>query len=185
MKLVPLKIAGTFRIELTPSRDERGFFVRTYDNSLFAAQGLVTDWIQESHSFSTQKGTVRGLHIQCAPYGETKLIRVAYGKIFMAFIDLRPHSQTFKQADHIILSAQEPELVYVPKGLAMGMCTLSDNATLLYKMDMLYHPESARTIIWNDPDINIPWPVKEASMMSDRDKNAPRLKDLLAKEKLV
>ena len=185
MKFVPLKVEGTYKVELNPNRDHRGFFVRTYDESLFAKQGLVTEWLQDSQSFSSQKGTVRGLHIQSAPYNETKLVRVGTGKIFMGFIDLRPYSPTFKKTDHVVLSSEVLELLYVPKGIAMGMCTLSDNATLLYKIDTPYNSECARTIIWNDPDINIPWPVKEASVISDRDKNAPRLKDLLAKEKLV
>ena len=185
MELIPLKIAGAFRIVLSPHRDHRGFLVRTYEDEVFAKHGLITNWIQESHSFSTQKGTVRGLHFQCAPYAETKLVRVAQGKVFMVLLDMREGSATFGRWDSVELSIATPELLYAPKGMAMGMCTLSDQCSLLYKMDMSYHPESARTICWNDPELNIPWPHQGALIASDKDLSAPLFKNYVEKEGAV
>lgn len=180
MELAPLKISGAFRIALAPHCDQRGFLVRTYDKDVFARQGLVTEWVQESHSFSAKKGTVRGLHFQRPPYAETKLVRVAQGRIFLAFLDLRAGSATFGHWDSVVLSADAPELLYAPKGLAMGICTLTDDCSLLYKMDAAYHPESARTIRWDAPELGIPWPLDGVPVISDKDLAAPTLKEFLA-----
>lgn len=185
MELIPLKIDGAFRVVLALHCDYRGFFVRTYDEEVLAKHGLVTRWVQESHSFSEQKGTVRGLHFQCSPYAETKLVRVAQGRVFMVLVDLRAGSSTFGCWDSVELSIETPDLLYAPKGIAMGMCTLTDHCSLLYKMDIPYHQDSSRTIRWNDPDLNIPWPVEGALIISDKDSTAPLLKDYLAKEGAV
>ena len=115
MKFVPLQIAGAYRIDLLPHQDQRGFFVRTYDEAFFKAQGLVTHWTQESHSFSMNKGTLRGLHFQEPPYAETKLIRAALGKIWMVMVDLRQGSISFGKYITTTLSAEEPQLLYVPQ----------------------------------------------------------------------
>jgi dTDP-4-dehydrorhamnose 3,5-epimerase len=181
MDLIPLKIEGAFRIALSLHSDPRGFFFRTYDQQELMKQGLVTQWIQESHSFSAKKGTVRGLHVQLPPYAETKIVRAGQGRIFMVLLDLRKASATFGSWDSVVLSIESPELLYTPKGIAMGMCTLTDNCSLLYKMDMPYEPKSARTIFWNDPTLAIPWPV-ENPILSDKDKVATSLKEFLAME---
>lgn len=182
MDIIPLKTVGAFRIILTPYRDQRGFFVRTYDREVLAHYGLVTEWVQESHSFSEKKGTVRGLHFQRPPHAETKLIRAAQGRIFMVLLDLREGSSTFGCWESVVLSIETPELLYAPKGLAMGMCTLTDNCSLLYKMDMQFHPESARSIRWNDPAIGIAWPLNGVSVISEKDAVAATLKEFLAQE---
>ncbi len=182
MQFIPLKIEGLYKVDLTPHHDHRGYFVRTYDKDAFAAQGLVSQWIQESHSFSSKKGTVRGMHFQRPPYAETKLVRIAQGKIFLGFLDLRQGSSTFGWCESVVLSMDNPQLLYIPKGLAMGMCTLLDNTTLLYKMDTPYHPESARTILWNDPQIDIPWPLEGEPIVSSKDTDAPTLKAFLEGE---
>jgi dTDP-4-dehydrorhamnose 3,5-epimerase len=181
MDLLPLKIDGAFRIVLAPQRDHRGFFIRTYDQDELTKRGLVTQWVQESHSFSAKKGTVRGLHFQLPPHAETKLVRAGQGSIFMVLLDLREGSPTFGSCDSLTLSIEKPELLYAPKGIAMGMCTLTDNCSLLYKMDTPYEPKSARTVRWNDPALAIPWPVEDP-ILSDKDKAAPLLKDFLALE---
>lgn len=181
MDFIPLKIDGAFRIVLNPHRDHRGFFIRTYEQDELMKRGLVTQWLQESHSFSAKKGTIRGLHLQLPPYAETKLVRAAQGNIFMVLLDLRTASPTFGSWDSTVLSIEDPELLYAPKGLAMGMCTLTDDCSLLYKMDTPYEPKSARTVRWNDPSLAIPWPV-ENPILSDKDKTAPLFKDFLAVE---
>jgi len=165
--------------ELRP--DPRGFFIRTYDQEVLQRRGLVTQWVQESQSFSVQKGTVRGLHFQRPPFAETKIVRVGQGKVFIVLLDLRAGSRTFGSWDSLTLSIENPEFLYAPKGLAMGMCTLTDNCSLLYKMDTPYEPKSARTVRWNDPALAIPWPVDDP-VLSDKDKVAPLLDEYLALE---
>ena len=181
MDFLPLKIDGAYRIVLDPHQDHRGFFIRTYDQDELIKRGLVTQWVQESHSFSVKKATLRGLHFQLPPYAETKLVRAAQGSIYMVLLDLRAASRTFGLWDSTILSIDKPELLYAPKGIAMGMCTLTDDCSLLYKMDTAYEPKSARTVRWNDPTLAIPWPV-QGPILSDKDKMAPLLKEFLAVE---
>lgn len=179
MKFVPLQIPGAFRIDLLPYRDQRGFFVRTYDEALFKKQGLVTHWIQESHSFSSPKGTLRGLHFQRPPFAETKLVRAGAGKVFMVMVDIRRESAAFGKSITAVLSADEPQLLYVPQGLALGMYTLTDNCILLYKMDREYNPSSQGVIRWNDPDLNINWPLEGTPIISDRDAAAVTFKEYI------
>ncbi len=181
MEIVPLKIDGAFRIVLEVHRDERGFFTRTYDQAEMMKRGLVTQWVQESHSFSAKKGTIRGLHFQLPPQAETKLVRAGQGSIFMVLLDLRAGSKTFGSWESATICMEQPELLYAPKGIAMGMCTMTDNCSLLYKMDTFYEPKNARTVRWNDPVLAIPWPVKDP-VISDKDKAAPLLKEFLAHE---
>ncbi|NTV28860.1 MAG: dTDP-4-keto-6-deoxy-D-glucose epimerase [Candidatus Omnitrophica bacterium] len=182
MEFIPLKISGAYRVKLAPHHDHRGFLVRTYDKGPFVQRGLVSDWVQDIHSFSAKKGTVRGLHLQLPPHAETKLVRAGQGRIFMALLDLRAGSPTLGSWDSVVLSVDEPELLYAPKGLAMGMCTLTDNCSLLYKMDEEFHPESARTIRWDDPEAGIRWPLNDKPILSDKDMAAPTLKEFLASE---
>jgi len=181
MDFLPLKIDGAFRIVLVPHQDHRGFLVRTYDQDEFKKRGLVTQWVQESHSFSAKKGTLRGLHFQRPPSAETKLVRAGQGSIYMVLLDLRADSPTFGIWDSTILSIEKPELLYAPKGIAMGMCTLTNDCSLLYKMDTPYDPKCSRAVRWNDPALPIPWPVEDP-ILSDKDKAAPLLKDFLAVE---
>src|SRR4030042_5083183 len=169
------KINGIFEIVLSPLQDHRGFFMRTYDQRLFAQHGLNLDWVQDNQSYSKKKGTVRGLHFQFPPHGEIKLIRVLLGEIFFVFVDLRKNSPTFGQWDHLVLSSKKNQMVYLPKGFALGSCTLTDHSTILYKMGHYYVPESCGTIQWNDPDLAIDWPVKKA-ILSSRDAKAQSFK---------
>ncbi len=182
MELISLKIPGAFKAIPAPHRDERGFLVRTYDREIMARQGLVTDWVQEIHSFSAKKGTVRGLHFQRPPHSETKLVRAAQGRIFIVLLDLRDGSPTFGRWDSAVLSIENLEILYAPKGLAMGMCTLTNDCSLLYKMDTAYNPDSARTVRWDDPELGIVWPLSGAPVISEKDAKAPTLKEFLAHE---
>src|SRR3989344_3363846 len=133
MKINELGLKGVFEIQLDPHKDERGFFVRTYDNKIFKEKMLDKRWVQESSSFSKIKGTVRGMHFQHYPKSETKLIRSITGYFFFAVIDLRKNSETFGKWVSLILSAEKMNCLYVPKGCANGMCTLTENCILAYK----------------------------------------------------
>jgi len=172
------KLKGAFEITLKPQEDHRGFFMRTYDDEVFSSRGLHHDWVQENHSYSEKKGTLRGLHFQFPPHAETKLVRAVTGEVYMAFVDLRKGSATFGQWDSIILSEDNRKMLYVPQGLALGLCTLTDNCTLLYKMGDYYAPESQGVIKWDDPDIGIDWPLSIEPIISEKDSKAMSFREL-------
>jgi len=172
MKIQESRLEGCFEITLEPHEDARGFFMRTYDKNVFAESGLALDWVQENKSFSRYRGTVRGLHFQHPPHSEAKLIRVESGEAFIVWVDIRKGSPTFGKWDAATLSAQNKKAVLIPRGFANGLCTLSDDCVLLYKMDNYYHPEAQGVIAWNDPVLNIDWPMRKPAVLSDRDANA-------------
>lgn len=174
-------IKGVFDIQLEPKADERGFFMRTYDKKIFAEHGLPTEWAQENHSFSKDQGTVRGLHFQYAPHPEAKLIRIVGGDGFFVFVDLRKGSPTLGKWGNVILSSEKKNMLFLPKGMAAGVCTLTPNCHLLYKMDEYYNPDSQGVLKWDDPDVAIEWPVKDPGNISEKDKNAPSFKEFLQK----
>ncbi|MBE3122253.1 MAG: dTDP-4-dehydrorhamnose 3,5-epimerase [Thermoplasmata archaeon] len=180
MQIKERKMKGVFEIELEVHEDHRGFFMRTYDDTLFQDHGLEQRWVQENHSYSKQKGTIRGLHFQFPPNTETKLVRAVHGEIFMVFVDIRKNSSMFGCWDSAILSEQNKNMLYVPKGLALGMCTLTNDCTLLYKMSNYYNPTSQGTIKWNDSDLGIKWPVSNP-LLSEKDSKAQSFKEFVEK----
>ena len=173
------KLKGTFEIELEPHEDPRGYFVRTYDRQAFGEKGIAREWVQENESFSKGKGIIRGLHFQYPPHSEGKLMRVSSGKAFLVWVDIRKGSPTFGEWDSMELSSEKKNMVYTPRGFANGLCTLSDDCALLYKMDNYYHPESQDAIMWNDPDLKIGWPIKEPKELSDRDMKGKSFKEFI------
>ncbi|MBI2024344.1 dTDP-4-dehydrorhamnose 3,5-epimerase [Candidatus Giovannonibacteria bacterium] len=181
MKIEEGKIKGLFFIQLEPREDERGFFMRVYDKKIFAEHGIDKEWVQENHSLSRIKGTLRGLHFQYPPDTESKLMRVTSGEAFWACVDLRKNSSTFGKIDHTILSAEKKNMVLIPKGCGNGICTLADDVNLHYRVDNYYSPNNEDNIKWNDPDLNIPWPIKEPSVISERDSKAQSFKEFLEK----
>ena len=156
-------------------QDHRGFFVETYNKNTLSHLGIELNFIQDNHSMSVQKGTLRGLHFQNPPKAQSKLIRCLRGSIFDVAVDIRQNSPTFKQWFGIILSAENKTQLLVPKGFAHGFMTLEENTEVAYKVDELYSPEHDRSIIWNDPDIMINWPL-ENPILSEKDLKAPTLK---------
>jgi len=158
MDIHPLKLPGTFEITLAPNRDDRGYFMRVYDEDIYAEYGLSTAWVQENQSLSFHKGTVRGLHYQKPPHAETKLVRAVAGEIYDVFVDLRTESSTFGQWDAVVLSAEKLNMVYIPKGFAHGFCSLVDNSVVGYRVDSAYAPNSEGGLLWNDPELAIEWP---------------------------
>lgn len=174
------EIKGVYEIQLQPREDERGFFVRTYDDKIFNEHGLDRKWVQENHSLSLRRGTLRGLHFQYPPDTETKLLRAATGEMFFVFLDIRKNSPTFGKWGSMILSAKNKNMLYSPKGCAMGMCTLTDNCNLLYKCDSYYVSENEDNIKWDDPDLAIGWPVKNP-VISERDSKAQSFKEFVEK----
>lgn len=169
MKIKELEIRGVFEIQLEPRKDERGFFSRTYDNKIFEEWGIDKTWVQENCSFSKTKGTLRGMHFQHPPFCETKIFRVITGEMFFAVLDLRKNSETFGKWVGLSLSAEKMNLLYVPKGCANGVCALTENCNLAYKVDNYYSKEKEDIIKWNDPDTGINWPIKKNMIISEKD----------------
>lgn len=171
MEIKPLKLAGSFEIIIKKHGDERGYFMETYKQQIFAQYGLQTDWVQENESLSGKKYTIRGLHFQLPPAAQTKLLRAIQGEVLDVFVDLRKDSATYGQWDAIHLSAENCRAVYVPRGFAHGFCTLTENAIIQYKVDSPYAPEYDSGIRWNDPDLGINWET-DSPVLSGKDAEA-------------
>jgi dTDP-4-dehydrorhamnose 3,5-epimerase len=166
---------------ITPRRfaDERGFFAETYNRRAFAAAGIDLDFVQDNHSLSRRRGTVRGLHFQSAPFAQAKLISVVRGSILDVAVDLRRASPSFGRCVMVELSADNYKQVLVPIGFAHGFCTLEADTEVVYKVTSYYSPEHDHGLAWDDPALAIPWPVVPAeATLSAKDTRHPRLADL-------
>lgn len=172
MKFLSTAIQGVLEIRIEAKSDERGFFARTWCRSLFAAQGLEPNLVQCSISYNTKKGTLRGNHYQAPPFEETKLVRCTRGAIYDVVVDLRVKSPTYKRWIAVTLTAENRNMVYVPKGCAHGFLTLEDNTEVFYQMSEVYDAASARGVRWNDPAFGITWPEK-VEVISERDRTYP------------
>ncbi|HEX6937786.1 MAG TPA: dTDP-4-dehydrorhamnose 3,5-epimerase [Longimicrobiales bacterium] len=166
---------------IVPARygDERGFLSEVYERGAFLDAGIDVAFVQENHSYSARRGTVRGLHFQVPPRAQAKLVRVARGAILDVAVDLRPDSPTFGKHVSVVLSAENWNQLYVPVGFAHGFCTLEPDTEVIYKLSDVYAPECERGLLWNDPALGIDWPVDEATaILSPRDRTHPRLAEL-------
>ena len=168
-------ISGVFEIGIQAIRDERGFFARAWCRSEFEQHGLESTLVQCNISFNVRKGTLRGMHFQAAPFAETKLVRCTLGAIYDVVLDLRPQSTTFKSWVAVTLTAENRNMVYIPKGCAHGFLTMQDETEVFYQMSEVYNAESARGVRWNDPAFDIAWPDR-VEVISDRDRNYPDFK---------
>lgn len=155
--------------------DGRGFFLETYKHSDFSGMGINENFVQDNHSKS-EKGVLRGLHYQKEPAAQGKLVRCVKGKIFDVAVDIRKGSPTFGKWAGIELSGDNHTMIYIPPGFAHGFLVLSEYAEIIYKCTKEYSPPDDRGIIWNDPEINIGWPVKEP-LLSEKDKKHPGLRN--------
>ena len=169
MKFKELNIPGVFTISLEPFTDHRGSFARTFCAEEFAAHKLETNFVQMNHSKTTKEGTIRGMHYQCAPYAEVKLVRCIRGSVLDVVIDLRKDSSSWGQHIAVELSDLNELTLYIPRGFAHGFQTLSDNVELLYQHSSFYHPEAESGIHYADPRFNIQWPLPVSSI-SKKDK---------------
>ena len=168
MRFINMEIEGCFIIEIEKKTDVRGFFARTWDKEIFKGHNLNGNLSQCSISFNNKKGTIRGMHFQSHPYGETKLVRCTRGSIFDVIIDLRANSKTFKKWISVGLSEENYRTVYIPEGMAHGFQTLENNTEVFYQMTQFYMPKFARGIRWNDPQFGITWPIK-SPILSEND----------------
>ncbi len=157
--------------------DARGYFVETWNEQLYAGNGLERHWVQDNQSLSATPGTVRGLHFQLPPFAQTKLIRVLRGRIVDVAVDVRRSSPTFGRHIAVELTADGLEQLFVPAGFAHGFCTLEPDTIVAYKVDAFYSRECEGAILWNDPALGIDWPSVAGASVSDKDAVAPRLAD--------
>ena len=168
MKVSETSIPGVLVLEPRVFSDERGFFLESYNENKMAEIGIRERFVQDNQSCSS-KGVLRGLHYQIY-HPQGKLIRAVSGEIFDVAVDLRRSSPTFGKWYGIALSAENRRMLWMPAGLAHGFSVLSDSANVLYKATDFYHPESERTILWDDPQLNIDWQCQGEPIISAKDR---------------
>ena len=169
MIFVPTPLPGAFVVEPQRHLDERGYFARTWCRREFESQGLGADLVQCSSSRNSRRGTLRGMHWQAPPHGETKLVRCTRGAIWDAIIDLRPDSPAYCQYFGVELTENSGRALYIPEGFAHGFVTLEDDTEVFYQMSNYYEPSASRGVRWNDPAFGIVWPVADP-IMHQRDR---------------
>jgi len=176
MDFIPTSIPQVLIIKPKIYEDQRGFFLETYQVDQFQKAGIVQSFIQDNHSGSN-RGTLRGLHYQIV-HPQGKLVRAITGEIFDVAVDLRRSSPTFGQWEGVFLSASNKWQLWIPPGFAHGFYVISDWAEVLYKVTDIYLPQSERTLAWNDPHLNIQWPLSDQShpILSIKDQNGLQFK---------
>jgi dTDP-4-dehydrorhamnose 3,5-epimerase len=174
MKFTELPLSGAYLVSLEPHCDERGFFARTFSAREFRERGLCGDLSECSLSRNSQAMTLRGMHYQCEPYAEIKLIRVMRGRVFDVVVDIREVSPTHGKWFGVELSADNGMALYVPAGFAHGFLTLEDNTDVYYQISDTYMAAAATGFAWNDPSVGIAWPF-EPLVISEADRKRPNL----------
>jgi dTDP-4-dehydrorhamnose 3,5-epimerase len=176
MNFIETKLKGCFTIEPKIIRDERGYFMESFNERTFQ-KGIEQNvhFVQDNQSFSS-KGVLRGLHYQCGEHAQAKLVRVLQGEVLDVAVDIRPDSETYGQHEAVILSGENQNQFFIPKGFAHGFLVLSETATFFYKCDNFYNKESEGGIIFSDPEINIDWQFEiDKLIISEKDQILPTL----------
>jgi dTDP-4-dehydrorhamnose 3,5-epimerase len=176
MKAFPTKLPEVLVIEPTIHRDERGWFLESYAVESMRSLGIKVEFVQDNHSFSMHRGTLRGLHFQNEPMAQSKLVRCTRGSIMDVAVDIRKDSPTFRKWVSLELTSTNMKQVFIPKGFAHGFVTLEDNTDVQYKVDAYYSKENDRSIRYDDPELGIDW-IVEHPRLSDKDAKAPFLKE--------
>lgn len=176
MNFIKTKLEGVLIVEPRVFGDHRGFFMESWSKHAFEEAGLHYDFVQDNHSSSTVKGTLRGIHFQRGENAQAKLVRCTQGVVLDVAVDLRPSSPTYQQWVAVELSAENKRQLLIPRGFGHGFVTLTDNVEFLYKADNFYAPEADGGIRWNDPDLAIDWGV-ESPILSKKDSESPFLTD--------
>ena len=168
MKVIETKLPGVRILEPQVFGDARGWFMESWSAKKMEDAGIHVDFVQDNHSFSAQKGTLRGLHYQLNPMAQAKLLRVSRGGIFDVAVDIRRGSPTYAQWVGVELSAENYRQLFIPRGFAHGFITLTDNVEVQYKADNLYAPDYDGNIRWDDPAIAVAWPLAPV-VLSEKD----------------
>lgn len=174
MKIIDTEINEVKIVQPEVFGDNRGWFYESYSFEKLEKCGICTKFVQDNRSYSASKGTLRGLHFQKAPYAQTKLIGCTRGEILDVAVDIRKGSPTYLKWVSAVLSAENKNMLYIPKGFAHGFLTLTDDVEVFYKVDQYYNKESDRSVRFDDPQIGVTWNIKEP-ILSAKDINAPLL----------
>jgi dTDP-4-dehydrorhamnose 3,5-epimerase len=176
MQVLPTDLPGVLIIEPRVFGDERGFFMESWNRERYAAAGLDVDFVQDNLSFS-RRGVLRGLHFQ-NPNAQGKLVQVLQGEVFDVAVDIRVGSPAFGRWTSVRLSAENRRQFYIPPGFAHGFCVTSETALFAYKCTDVYNPAAEGSVLWNDPDLAIPWPLAGEPELSAKDREGVRLRDV-------
>ena len=172
MIFTEVDVAGAYIVDVEPHSDERGLFARTWCRRELQDFGLDVDVAQCSTSFNARTGTLRGLHLQAAPFEEIKIVRCTSGAIHDVIVDLRPESPTYLRHAAVQLTSENRRMLYIPKGVAHGFLTLLDRTEVAYQISEFFSPDHARGVRWDDPAFGIEWPLGER-IMNARDRTYP------------
>ena len=178
MRFHDTKIPGVMVIEGDVFADDRGSVMPAWIAAEFAAHGLAEAFVQWNIVRNHRRGTLRGMHYQRPPHGEAKLVRAIRGSIFDVAVDIRTGSPRYGEHLSAILSADNMRQFWVPAGYAHGFCTLEPDTEVIYKVTAYYSAAHDRGLAWDDPDLGIEWPAQAEAILSDKDRQHPRLKDL-------
>lgn len=177
---IETNLPGVVILEPQVFGDHRGWFMESWSEKNLDDMGIHVNLVQDNHSYTAQKGTIRGIHYQQNPMAQAKLVRVVRGAVVDIAVDLRKGSETYAQWTYAELSAENKRQFYLPQGFGHAFLTLTDDVEFLYKCDNLYSKECDRNIRWNDPDIHVDWSLfglQGTPILSEKDANAPFLKD--------
>lgn len=177
MKITPTEIKDVYIIEPDVFEDHRGWFAETYNKEKFKEYGIDINFIQDNHSFSLKKGTLRGLHLQKSPFSQAKLVRCTRGAVLDVAVDLRKNSPTFKKWVAVELTAQNKRQLFIPQGFAHGFILLEDDTEFNYKVDNKYSKDHEIGIRYDDPELGIDWVISNP-ILSEKDLGAPYLNDI-------
>ena len=172
---VPTSLPDIILLEPRVFGDERGFFLESYNLRALSEVGIHESFVQDNHSYSG-KNVLRGLHYQIR-HPQGKLVRVASGKILDVAVDLRSNSPAFGKYEAVLLSGDNKRMLWIPPGFAHGFLVLSEDAHVLYKATEYYAPEFERTLVWNDPDLNIKWELRSEPIVSQKDRRGVALQE--------
>lgn len=176
MKFTQTEISGVYVVEPQAFGDHRGFFMESWSKRAFEEAGLFYDFVQDNHSSSAVKGTLRGIHFQRGDKAQAKLVRCVRGAVLDVAVDLRPSSPAYKKWVAVELSAENKRQLLIPRGFGHGFLTLTDNVEFLYKADNFYTPEADGGIRWNDPELKVDWGITEP-ILSKKDSRSPFWED--------
>lgn len=176
MTITETSIPGVYIVEPAVFQDQRGFFMESWSERMFEEAGLFYRFVQDNHSRSTVKGTLRGIHFQRGEKSQAKLVRCVKGSVLDIAVDLRPGSLTYKRWVSVELSAENKRQLLIPRGFGHGFVTRTDDVEFLYKADNFYAPEADGGIRWNDPELAVDWGI-DTPVLSQKDQNLPWLRD--------
>ena len=176
MNIIRTELEGVLILEPKVFGDSRGWFTESWSKRTMEEAGLFYEFLQDNHSYSAEKGVLRGIHCQNHPFSQAKLVRCIQGAVLDVAVDLRKASPSYKKWVAVELNEDNHRQLLIPRGFGHAFLTLTDNVQFLYKADQYYHPESDRSVRWNDPEIGIQWPIAQP-VLSKKDAEAPLLVD--------